>query len=238
MYTHARLAAAASLLVLVAGCGGDDDKQAAAPTTPKAESRPFPMTPETALKSGVTYIAEGFAPKATLTFPTDSSWSTGKPTEDSLDSHLQATSPVRWSSFGVQHIKQVFDPQKGGRTAADAVDAPADFAAWLRAHQRLEATAPVQVQVGGLKGVQVDVTTKSFPRRVPDECLDQDLPCVPLFVQGGEPIVYPEGSKSRFYVLESDAGQVVVESFVDPASEFAKLAGTHEQVLRSLKFEG
>ena len=139
--------------------------------------------------------------------------------------------------FAFQHIDKVFDPRKGGESAADAKPAPPDFAAWLRHHPRMKTTAPVPVELAGAKGVQIDATPRSFPRSMPQECHQAPAPCVPLFVHGGEPIVYQQDTKARFYVLDVGGKQVVAELDVAPADQFAAKAPVLEAALRGARFE-
>jgi hypothetical protein len=234
----ALIVAAAALAAT--GCDSDQDTPATATAGAKpaaAKRKPLPADGNYPLIPGTRYVTGQFAPKFSIVLP-DGAWRTGLPESDELvDIQLLSSPPTLLSVLGVQRIERVFDPRKGGRTAADAVPGPDDFAAWLRSHPRLETSQPVDVKLGGAEGVQIDVTPRSYPRAMPDECHEVPAQCVPLFVHAGEPIVYPRGTKARFYVLDVDGEQVVAELDVAPEDQFAAKAPVLEAALRTVRFE-
>jgi hypothetical protein len=146
------LAPIAAAAALAAGCGGGDEGAAdAAP--PAATTKPLPAVADNPLIPGTRYVTERFAPKLSIALP-EGAWRTGMPESGELvEFQLLSSKPTWLSMFAFQHIDKVFDPRKGGTTAADAEPAPKDFAAWLRSHPRLKTTPPADVELGGAKGV-------------------------------------------------------------------------------------
>ena len=81
--------------------------------------------------------------------------------------------------------------------------------------------------VGGLHGVQVHITPKSFPARHPAECDPPEaLPCLPVRFAEHDGVVSPNHTKTRFLVLDDHERRLVVEAFADPVdiTPIARLA--------------
>jgi len=237
-HPHSRSAALAALAVLaLAGCGGDGSP--ATPRGPQAavkSEHAMPTTPDSPLIAGLRYVSKEFRSGLTLTLP-DGAW-VGQDTPAGITMRYLPPAPIRQGILSVNHITKVFDPRRGGRTIADAVPAPPDFATWLERHPRLTASKPVAVTLDGLHGVQVDVTPKSFPARHPAECdPPEELPCLPVWFAERDGVVYPENTKTRFLVLDDDQGrQLVVEAFADPADAFPTVWPVMSDALKTVRF--
>ena len=106
---------------------------------------------------------------------------------------------------------------------------PEAFLAHLAAHPFLTVTEPVAVEVGGLSGLQVDVTTS-----VPDDC---DPPWAWLWVL---PVVndyhLTEDVAARVLALDGGDDVVVLVSEVGADSESAALTETAMSVFESIEF--
>lgn len=246
--TTSALRATSLALITTAGlalgaCSSDDDgaaKTGGGSATAAAKVTPLTETADTTLAPG-RYETTAFVPKLTLDIPgaADSTWRTLGPGQSANHFGLTALAgePIRQTSLGVHVMDAVADPRRGARTKADAVEPPDDFIAWLSRHPHLRSGDPVDVEVGGVSGRQIDVTPISRPERMPDECSEGGIDCVPLFFDQEEPIVYPLRSKVRFIGLDVGDQQVVVEEFSDPDDQFDRVMTLLDPVLQSISFE-
>ena len=210
------------LLLALAACGSSDKPASTTASKSAAPAgTPFPTGDFWPLQSGTTYTTRKFQPSLTIT-PGKGKWTAEL--GDRPDHLATALDVTRGQAIiGFHHMTQVFDPDAGGKIPGDAVEGPADFAEWLTAHPRLNATKPKPASLLGLEGVRIDITTKSSPRRVPDDCGKFDPPCLPLFYDGFEPVNYGGDWKGRFYVLDQGERQLVVEEAIQPPRKFDRL---------------
>ncbi len=218
-------------------CGGDDEKAGgpAKPAAPAAAALPDSSTSPATLLPGKRYAPAIFRPRMSFVLP-ENSWSTAEPeSERSLAIRLAAPKPTRNAILAFVRVERVFDPQKGGRTAADGVPAPADFAVWLEQHPSLKSEAPVPVEVGGASGRQVDVTVRSAPQRC--ETPVGPRPCLRLYLSGDIPIEFGKGDRLRYMVLDVDGEQVVVEMYISPGTRFKGVLPDLEAAIKQLRFE-
>ena len=224
-----------SALVLSA-CGSDDEPSArsqSASATPANAAKPFPTVEFAELTPGTAYRSQSFKPRFTLTLP-DGEWSVvGGRNPDHLELEPEVIDPVDDAGIGFHHMTQVFDPDQGGETPADAIPGPDDFAAWLTEHPHLKTTEPEPVEAMGLEGVSIDVTVRSGQRRLYKDCGKVAVKrCVVMFIGAIEPVVYGEQSKARYYVLDqSDGKQLVVEMWVDPIKAFDEQVKVFEKIV-------
>jgi hypothetical protein len=143
--------------------------------------------------------------------------------------------PLTQAILAVHRISTVFDARRGGRQPGDVVPLRGDFATWLRRHPHLRTSAPRRVSLLGLRGVQVDVTTRSSPPAVPDDCGKVGDACVPLFYDGRDFILYSTTTKGRFTVLElPSGGQIVVEQFAEFVADPKHALNRAIRILRPL----
>jgi len=218
----------------VPACGGSGSSDSAARHTTAVEApRPVPTITDSPLSAGRPYVSRQFRPGLTFTLP-DGAW-VGQDARDGLTMRLLPNAPIHQGILSINRIRKVFDPRRGGRTVADAVSAPADFATWLEHHPRLAASKPVPVTFHGLHGVQVDVTPKSFPHRHPAECDRSEQLCTPVWFAGSEGVVYPKNTKTRFLVLDDHGRQLVVEAFADPADAFPTVWPVLSDALKTVR---
>lgn len=241
----ASLGAVACTGLALASCGGGDDNDAAttADVSEVEVEKPVPEFGNTPLSSGVRYRTEVFEPRLSLTLP-DGTWRTELPQSRAVFAlKLLHPPPTRLAILAFEHIEKVFDPVRGGQEPADAVAAPADFAAWLTEHPYLVATEPVRVDIGTASGVQIDVTVKSVPEKLQAPECDGKTRCLSLFVMKDVaraqeiPVVYPAKTKARYLVLDVGGKSVVVEMFVEPASRFEAVMPAMQKVLDTVEFD-
>jgi hypothetical protein len=202
--------------LVLAGCGGGDEPERAA----EAPVTPFPTVTFGDLEPGVEYVTKNFEPNLRITLP-PGKWTAVAAGPDHVEIEGESEPPIQDSGISFHHMTQVFDPERGGEIPGDAVEGPADFAAWLTAHPHLRTTEPRPVEVMGMKGVAIDaVGVRGDQRERYKDCgkLEGNA-CVVLFVGGIEPIVFGRESFARYLVLEQPGGgQMVIEEWADPRS--------------------
>jgi hypothetical protein len=121
------------------------------------------------------------------------------------------------------------------------VEAPKDpkgWVAWGRHHPYLKTSEPEQVEVGGVKGLQVDVVVGDLPNyrgRCGTDCVDigrvEGVPQLKIDV------FMPEDEKARVTFLEVE-GETVTISIISPASEFEYFMPEGQKVLDSVEWRG
>lgn len=226
-----------TLGLCLAACGDDPEPVAGkAPPAPAATApagTPLPDTAGGTLHAGTTYATRRFSPAIRIT-PAPGKWA-AEIGEQATNFDLALRGIDGQAILAFYRADRVFDPVKGGRTPADMVPAPDDFAAWLRHHPHLETSRPVRVKRLGLEGVRIDIRAVSHPERVPDECGRHAGRCVPMLYDGTDMIFYTYGtyeSRVRFYVLELDGGkQLIIEEYFENPSDVKAHRGTLERTL-------
>ncbi len=119
---------------------------------------------------------------------------------------------------------------------SDMVPFKGDFAARLTGHPHLRTSKPQPVELLGRSGVQIDVTTRSSPPRLPRDCGHVGPNCVPLFWDGVNDAVHGKWNKARYIVVPlDDGGQLVVDQYVLPAARFSRAVAILRPLLDSLQ---
>jgi hypothetical protein len=232
-----KLSCALVLVLALAACGSDDKPKSTGASKPSAPAgTPFPTGDMWPLQSGTTYTTRKFQPSLSIT-PGKGKWMAE--VGDRPDHLATALDVTRGQAIiGFHHMTKVMDPDAGGKIPGDAVEGPADFAEWLTAHPRLVATKPKPASLLGLEGVTVDITAKSSPKRIPDDCGKFEPPCVPLFYDGFEIVSYGGDWKGRFYVLDQGERQLVVEQAIQPPRKFERLVRQLDAQLDAVELAG
>jgi hypothetical protein len=112
----------------------------------------------------------------------------------------------------------VFDPPSSSSesTKVSAPENAKEWLSWFQRHPNLETSKPVPVNVGGVSGMQIDVSTSStlgdYPRKI--FCPE---PCVPLYPSPPqEPDLCPAfwwGVKDRFVIVDVGGQTVIINVF-------------------------
>jgi hypothetical protein len=253
---RARLAAVAAAAVMVlaaAGCRGGEEPAPPRPiqqgpagatttTTTGAAASSQPVTPGP-LAPG-TYTTVEFRP--TLSFRVGAGWGLLGDAENGIALAPRfdpAKGPEK--QLAITAVKWVFDEPLLTDKELDANreqhirPAPRDLLGWLRANPHLRIGAARPARLGGVRGVQFDVTVKDIPG--PSNC-QQLAPrhCVTLFpiTRGGEePIELVEvgGLPSRYTLVEVE-GQPVLVTVGAPAGQFAAFLAEADKVLETVSF--
>jgi hypothetical protein len=241
MTARALLATAAIAAGLLVACGDDEDEGRAPAATQRQAPAGTPLPSDyTPLKAGTTYTTRQFAPRVEITPSSGLEWTTetGDTPESFSVALVDPGGGIVQGILGVHRVTSVYDPRKGGVAPGDRVPFDGDFATWLAEHPHLRTSARREVTLAGLKGVQLDVITRSSPPRVPDDCGKVGDRCVPLFYDSLDAVLYAEGVKGRFIVLEVDGRQVVIEQFAEPARRFGAVLEALRPTVGSLRFAG
>jgi hypothetical protein len=212
------------VVLALAACGG---------TEKEAKLRPLPED-DKALQPGE-YRSEEFEPS--LSFKVGDGW-TNVPPESSEFLAIQ-----RGVMGGVYffRVKEVYEPVRKGMPN-DVEEAPKDpkgWVAWGRHHPYLQNSEPEQVEVGGVKGLQVDVVVGDLPKDYQGRC---GTDCVDIGrVEGVPPLTndvfVPGGDKARVTFLDVE-GETVTISITSPASEFEEFVPEAQKVLDSVEWRG
>jgi hypothetical protein len=214
------LALLVTLVILaLSGCSGGGQEEANKP-------RPLPEV-EKALRPGE-YRPEVFKPS--LSFKVSDGWRTSPPVAS--DALLLA-----WGETAVLMVANVHEVYKPTRTGTpNIVEAPKDMVGWFQEHPYLQTSKPTPATVGGVKGVQFDVTTETLPEDYFGACGSD---CVDIFrpSSGGSKDLR-EGDKARVIVLEHIKGETVTIGFASRPTEFGEFAPEAQKVVDSMKWTG
>ena len=149
--------------------------------------------------------------------------------------------PTGGDGWGVFfRVKEVYEPVRKGMPN-DVVEAPKDpkgWVAWGRHHPYLQTSEPEQVEVGGVKGLQVDVVVGDLPNyrgRCGTDCVD--IGRVEGYPQLKIDVFVPEDEKARVTFLDVE-GETVTISIISPASEFEVFEPEAQKVLDSVEWRG
>jgi hypothetical protein len=213
------------VVVALAACGGTE-KEAKPPPLPEDDK---------ALQPGE-YRSEEFEPS--LSFRVGDGW-TNVPPESSEVLAIQRGGAVM-GQVNFFRLKEVYEPARKGmpNDVEEAPKGPKGWVAWGRHHPYLRTSEPEQVEVGGVKGLQVDVVVGDLPNyrgRCGTDCVD-------IGRVEGDPqlkidVFMPEDEKARVTFLEVE-GETVTISIISPASEFEYFVPEGQKVLDSVEWRG
>ncbi len=231
------VAVVAVLALAAGGCGGEATEPSATTTRPPAAEASTPLPGDfSPLEAGTTYTTRKFKPALRITPPERGRWATDvgdTPEHFSIEAEFE----FGQAGLAVHRITRVYDPKTGGVEPGDMVPFRGDFAAWLAGHPHLRTSKSQPVEVLGRSAIQLDISTRSSPSRIPpQDCGHVGANCVPLFWDGLDTIMYGKRVKGRFIVVPLEGGgQVVVEQFADPAAEFGRALAALRSTLESLE---
>ena len=245
------VAVAAAVALAAAGCGGGEEpapsrpiQQGPATTGSGAAAAPQQLAPGP-LEPG-TYETAEFRP--TLSFTVGEGWGLLGDAENGIalaPKFDPATGPEK--QLTITAVKWVFDEPLLTDKELDANreehirPAPGDVEAWLRANPYLKVGPSRPARLGGLRGVQFDLTVKDIPG--PSNCpqVGGKNHCVMRFpiTRGSnvEPIELVEvgGSPSRYTLVEVE-GQPVVAVVGGPADQFEDFLAEADKILKTVTF--
>jgi hypothetical protein len=208
-------------VMALASCGGGGSEQE------EAKARPLPEDPK-ALRPGE-YRTEEFKPSAS--FRVGEGWFTSPPeASDVLQLEYGETAGLAFTN-----VQGVFKPTESGTT--QVVEAPEDLAGWFQHHPYLETGKPEPITVGGVKGVEFDLSlAEDLPKDYASQC---GTDCVDILSEqgAGHPIAY-EGDKTHYVVLEDVEGETVTIDYGGLATDFDKVAPQAQKLVDTVKWGG
>jgi hypothetical protein len=201
------------------GGGGSEQEQAKARTLPEQHQDLSPGE----------YRTEEFEPSAS--FRVGQGWLTSPPEgSDVLQLEYGETAGLAFTN-----VQGFFKPTESGTT--QVLEPPKDLADWFQQHPYIKTSEPEPITVGGVKGVEFDLTlAEDLPKDYASEC---GTDCVDLLsAQGsGHPIAY-EGDKTHYVVLEDVKGATVTIDYGGLAMDFDKVAPQAQKLVDSVKWGG
>jgi hypothetical protein len=212
------------VVVALAACGG-----------PEKEAKPRPLPEDDKALQPGEYRSEEFEPS--LSFRVGDGW-TNVPPESSEVLAIQRGGAVM-GEVNFFSLKEVYEPaRKGMPNVEEAPKDPKGWVAWGRQHPYLQNSEPEQVEVGGVKGLQVDVVVGDLPNyrgRCGTDCVD--IGTVEGYPQLKIDVFVPEDEKARVTFLDVE-GETVTISIISPASEFEEFVPEAQKVLDSVEWRG
>lgn len=224
-----RLGLLATLVVLaLSACGeggaeGGGEEQADKPPTLPEEHQE--------LRPGE-YRTEEFKPSAS--FRVGKGWLTSPPeASDVLQLEYGETTGLAFTN--VQGIyKPILKPTQ--TSTPEVMKVPVDLAGWLQRHPYLKTGKPEPITVGGVKGVEFDVTVQGLPEEHVSIC---GTDCVDVFKQRfGHQVILFEGDKVHIIVLEDVKGDTVTIDYGGLATDFDKVAPEAQKLADSVEWGG
>ena len=208
-----------ALLALTACSSGSSQEE--------VKARPLPEQHQD-LRPGE-YRTEEFKPSAS--FRVGKGWLTAPPEgSDVLQLEYGETAGLAFTN-----VQGFFKPTESGTTLV--LEPPEDLAGWFQHHPYLKTSEPEPITVGGVKGVEFDLSlAEDLPKDYASEC---GTDCVDLLsAQGsGHPIAY-EGDKTHYVVLEDVKGATVTIDYGGLAMDFDKVAPQAQKLVDSVKWAG
>jgi hypothetical protein len=207
------------VVLALSACGGAGGQE-------EAKARPLPLYPtEHALSPGE-YHSVKFKPP--LSFKVGKGWSI---TAEQLSDYIELDQQGEIGNLTFANVKEVFKP---GTT--NVVEAPKNLVGWLQHHPYLKTSKSQPVNVGGVKGEQLEVLVDHLPKDPNGYCGSD---CLDIFNQSSNQIGYfREVNKRRVIVLGDVKGDTVVIWFAGPPDTFDKLAPKAQKVVDSVKWSG
>jgi hypothetical protein len=183
------------------------------------------------------YRTEEFEPS--FSFRVGKGWKNDPP--EAFDILLLGKEP---GGFGAVTVQRVYEPTKSGLPIV--VNTPKDLVGWLEHHPYLKTSDPEPISVGGVKGLQLDVTVaKDLPEDYhsgacssiadPEECVDLFSVSTPSH----SPVFVSEGSKLHLIVSKDVlSGLTVALGYASRSTHFDEFAPEAQKVIDTVKWGG
>jgi hypothetical protein len=208
---------------MLSACGGVEKE---------AEVRHLPEEAK-ALQPGE-YRTEEFEPS--FSFRVSEGWKNSPPEAFDISLLGQET-----GGLGSVNVQPVYELSKSGRPIV--VNAPKDLVGWLEHHPYLKTSDPEPISVGGVKGLQLDVTVaKDLPEDYhsgvcssiaePEECVD-------LFRVSTHhsPVFVSESSKLHLIVTKDElSGSTVAMGYASRSTNFDEVSPEAQKVIDTIEW--
>jgi hypothetical protein len=146
--------------------------------------------------------------------------------------------------LGAVNVQRVYEPSKSATPIV--VNAPKDLVGWLEHHPYLKTSDPEPISVGGVKGLQLDVTVaKDLPEDYhsgacssiadPEECVDIFSVSTPSH----SPVFVSESSKLHLIVTKDElSGLTVALGYASRSTNFDEFAPEAQKVIDTVAWGG
>jgi hypothetical protein len=146
--------------------------------------------------------------------------------------------------LGAVNVQRVYEPNKSATPIV--VNAPKDLVGWLEHHPYLKTSDPEPISVGGVKGLQLDVTVaKDLPEDYhsgacssiadPEECVDLFSVSTPSH----SPVFVSESSKLHLIVSKDElSGLTVTMGYASRSTNFDEFAPEAQKVIDTVEWGG
>jgi hypothetical protein len=146
--------------------------------------------------------------------------------------------------LGAVNVQRVYEPSKSATPIV--VNAPKDLVGWLEHHPYLKTSDPEPISVGGVKGLQLDVTVaKDLPEDYhsgacssiadPEECVDIFSVSTPSH----SPVFVSESSKLHLIVSKDElSGLTVTMGYASRSTNFDEFAPEAQKVIDTVEWGG
>jgi hypothetical protein len=196
--------------------------------------------PEKGILTPAKYSTQYFKPA--LSFTIDGYWVFRGQNYDYLDiaplrSEIDFMGSTALGFFNVSRVyepKDLFD-EEGKKKIVPAPKGQDGMVRWLREHPSLSATNARLMYTGNAPAVQFDAVVSSVPKSRSSDC---SSPCVPLFDVSGGPILFLEGERCRFFIVDVKGETVVIvySGPTDPSDEFRKFEPAASGLLTTVEW--
>lgn len=208
----------ALLVFMLSACGGSE------------ESKPRPLPEARQDLPPGEYRSEEFEPS--LSFRVGEGWTNFPP---EVYDGLRITRGYEIGGLGFANLQgaRFYRPTRTGTPYV--VEVPEDMVGWFRRHPYLKTDGPEPVEVGEVKGVQLDVAVEDLPNDHSGMCGSD---CVGFFrlSSGGPPLAFWEEDKARVISFEDVKGERVIVGFGSPSTEFDEHAKEAQKVIDTVKW--
>jgi hypothetical protein len=140
--------------------------------------------------------------------------------DDFTDLVTVAGTQKDWNAgFNIVTNAKLADPVSGAQ-----IPFPVDFASWIKSNPDFKTDEPIEITVGGIKGLQIDATP--MPPKQKDF----------LYMSGTKWNIIPSAEQWRFILLNDVNGERLLIFLIAPADQFKDAVQQSQSILDSVAF--
>jgi len=140
--------------------------------------------------------------------------------DDFTDLVTVAGTQKDWNvGFNIVTNAKLADPVSGAQ-----IPFPVDFASWIKSNPDFKTDEPIEITVGGIKGLQIDATP--MPPKQKDF----------LYLSGTKWNIIPSAEQWRFILLNDVNGERLLIFLIAPADQFKDAVQQSQSILDSVAF--
>jgi hypothetical protein len=201
--------------LIVSACGDDDDDGGTAATTPAGNGTTAPAEGSPGADEPQAFASENFS--LPVTGEASTAWTIADDNESAFVlEHAQAEG----------FINLAFPLAVYSYDGLTEEDVPADPVAWWKAHPEIDIVSEEAVTIGGIDGVQLEVTSD-----------DEDTPALyETTFEGGNTFHLFPNDHFNLVVLDTSEGPLFLAFGSDDATRYSEIIPEAQPVLDSLEF--